>query len=504
MPPLPSDQRSQYELRAPLSGAGILDPRTALLFWGAGSILLGVIVSILLVQGEVRMLVLVLLGVLGLVCLAPRRGVYILLTFLPFMYYIRRLVLNFQSFDSRDPILLFPALTTVGMFFGAILFYSPRLFRYIQASALMKTVALLMGVFVLQMANPLQGNILVGVAGAMYFIVPMAWCFFGLLMNREDIWRLCKIVVVIGLVTALYGLYQHFFGLSAVELYEMKAKDFLKTLGGTQNVRIMSTFASLGDFSLYLSVAGFLSFAWFWRSKKQLTLLGITALSLYTMVWMAVRTAFLLFVFSVTIFLIVHGRDRRRILIRGTLAVLAFATIYSILATYDPQSMYDQQFSDNPYVVHTLSGLTHPIREQTFGQRLENWRYIVTSTIFGYPFGRGLGSTTTAAKKFEGGKDFEADSYFFELFYGSGFVAPVLFSLLVLLCLRNLVRLCIERPDEHLYKAVAGLLCGMFLGSLFGGAVRDTIMGPFIWLTIGWSVREEIEHREQRLAGAGP
>jgi len=352
----------------------------------------------------------------------------------------------------------------------------------------------------LEIFNPLQGNILVGIAGAMYFLVPMSWCFLGLLMTREDIARIFKIIIFLGLITALYGLYQHFFGLSAVEIYELKAKQFYKTFGG-ERVRIMSTFASLGDFSGYLQVAAYLSFAMFWRTKKNLLLVFIAILEVYTMVWMAVRTAFLLLAFSITILLVVKGKNRRQVVLRGALAVFLFVAVYGILGTYSPEKIYDQQFSTNPYVVHTLSGVTHPTQESSFKGRLTNWKFIVSNTLTQYWVGHGLGSTTVAAKKFEEGQQqYETDSYFFELFYGSGLLAPILFSAVVFICLKNLLTMCIERPDVYEYQVAIGLLCGAILGSVFGLTLRDIITGPFLWLVVGWTLKEDLDGRWSRAA----
>ncbi|HET6373187.1 MAG TPA: hypothetical protein VFG76_07760 [Candidatus Polarisedimenticolia bacterium] len=485
---------AHFQLKAQASGTGALDPRTALLLWGAGSILLGLTVSFLLVRGEIRLIVMLLLGVLGLACLSPRRGVYILTLLLPFLYYLRRLVLNFQAFEQRDPILIFPALTAVAMFMGVAIFHGPLIFHYLKRSTLLKVCVVLMGWFLIEIINPLQGGPLVGIAGAMFFIVPMLWCFFGLLMTRKDLGRILKIVLAIGLVTALYGLKQHYFGMTDIEIYELKSKQFYKTFGGSSTVRVMSTFSSPGDFSQYLMVAGFITFAYFWRHKKNLMLALIVGLNLWAMLWVAVRTSFLLLMFSILILLALSGRNAMQIKLRGVGALLAITIAYGVLYQYDPQEMYTTEFSDNPYVVHTLSGITHPTEEKSLWMRFRNWGFIVSSTITSDPVGRGLGSTTTAAKRFTGGQAFEADSYFFELFYGSGILAPVLFAIIALQTLRSLLKKCLEEPNAFDYKLCLGLMSGIFLGSVFGQAARDTISGPLAWLIIGWTVRQTVEH----------
>jgi len=494
--PAPTQPRQAppFHLRVQNAGLGAMDPRTTVLLWASVSILLGLAVSILLVRGEIRLLVLMLLGVLSLCCLSPRRGVFILTTFLPFMYLLRRLVLTMQEFDKRDPILLFPVITAGLMLFSVLLFYGPVLLRYFRNSALMKTCLFLVAIFTLQVFNPLQGGLLVGVAGGMYFIIPILWIAFGVLLKREDIGRLFKLVMTIGTITALYGLYQHFYGLFAFEVYELKAKQFYKFIGDKSNVRVMSTFASLGDFSLYLALAGIVCFASFWRSMRYFSLM-LFLINIYTMLWMSVRTSFLLLMFSVVILMILHARNTKAIVLRGAMAFVAIVIVYGVLYSHDPAKMYDQQFSANPYIVHTLSGITHPTKEVSFQLRLKSWANIVWTTVSEYPFGRGLGSTTPAAVKFEGGAFFEADSYFFEMFYGSGIVAPFLFLIVMYLTLRNLLRLVVQYPGDFTYKVVMALLCGVFLGSIFGLALRDMIAGPIAWLLIGWTIRQEVDHR---------
>ncbi len=488
-----------YVLRAPKSGMGVMDPRSALLLWGVGSILLGLLIMWLLVRGEFRMLMLVVLGFLGLVSLAPRRGVFILTAFLPFMYLVRRLVLEYQDFSQRDPILLFPAATTAAIAVGVMVFYGPTLLHYIQRSGVLRAATLLMGVFILQVFNPLQGNILVGVAGALYFIIPLLWVYFGLVIDREDMPRLLTMVLVIGVITAVYGLYQHYFGLSEVEIYEMRSKNFLKAFGDVREARVMSTFSGLVDFARYLSITGFLAFAWFWRRRNNPSYLLLLILMLWAMLFTASRSALLTLVFSIVMMLVLRGASMRQIIARGVVVSLLVVAMYAYFYRNDPRRVYNQQFSSNPFVVHTLSGVTHPTEESSFRTRLRIWVGITRAALFDFPLGpigHGLGSTTTAASKFEGGQGFEADSFYFEIIYGSGILAGILFTILAVLLFRDLLQLCLTRADRFIYQICFGLLCGIALSSVFGVAPRDTVSGPLCWLIIGWIVRETVDERE--------
>ena len=492
--------QSGFELRAPTSGAGALDPRSALILWGGGSVVLGGVITYLLVQSQFRLLVMLLLGVMGLACLAPIRGIFILTAFLPCMYLVRRSVLAVEAFSERDPILLFPAITTLAMSVSVVLFYGPTVFRYLKRSALLKLSLVLMVVFLAEVVNPIQGSVFVGMAGGMYFIIPMLWLLMGLLLERHHITSLFKMILVIGVLTSVYGLYQHFFGLSRIEIYELRAKQFLKAFDGIDNVRVMSTFAGLADFARYLSFSSFIAFAFFWKSKRSVYLIALMGIQMWAMLYTAVRTSFLVAFFSGVILMTLTGKDARRIALRATLATLMVSVLYVYLARFDPRAVYRQDFSTNPFVVHTISGMTHPTEEGSFQSRIANWKYVVLSTMWQHPIGRGLGSTTTAARKFAGGQQYEADSYFFELFYGSGLFAFPFFIGLVWVLVGSMMRLSKTSEDPFLYHATFALMAGIILSSVFGITMRDNIIGPFAWLLVGWIAKEEVERREAALS----
>lgn len=470
---------------------GPMDRRPAMLVWGAGTIILGTVTAFLLASGEIRTVTLLLLSVLGLLCLSPRRGIYILLIFLPFMYYLRRQVLYFNEFSQRDPILLFPPLVTIAMFFGTVIFYSTRVMRYLSQSVLLKAVVALLALFLAQVFNPLQGNLLVGVAGAIYFITPMLWVFFGLLLDERDMRRVFGLLLFLGTVTALYGLYQHYFGFSDVERYELEAKGFYKSFG--ERARVMSTFAGLGDFSVYMATTGLLGFAYYWRTKRNLFFLAAMGVAAFAMLWVAIRTSFLLLFFAIMTFLIVYARRPGQVLLRGALALVVVAGLYGYLYSSTPMQLHDAYGSSNPFVTHTLSGVAHPTEESTFQIRLRTWSYVLGRGLLDQPFGRGLGSTTTAAMKFTGGKRFETDSYFFEMVYGSSIFATFLFVAIAVLFFRDTLRLLFLHPENFHYKVAAGLMAAYFLGSVFGATARDSVNGPIVWLVLGWIVKESVE-----------
>lgn len=484
-------REAQVQLRTPLSGMGFRDPRSAFLLWGGASILLGMTVTFLLILGEFRLLVLLLLSFLGLLCLSPRRGVYILTLFLPFMYWLRRSVLVFEEFSSFDPIVLFPMVMSVAIFVGLVLFNGRKIMYYLRRSAILKASFLLMALYTAQMLNPLQGSLLLGLIGGLFFLAPMVWITLGLLMDRDDIVRIVKIVIVIGVIVSTYGLWQHYFGYTAVEKYELRAKDFYKVMGDSAT-RVMSTFSSFTDFARYITIAGLLVFAMAYRTRLWIAGLALLGVMLYSMLFTASRTSFLVVFFSIAMFFLAHARNRRQIAVQGFFLVVLVFSLYAYVSQFDPKRVYSQQFSTDAHVVHTVSGMTHPLQEGSFKGRITAWRQVTMGSLSN-PFGHGVGSTTHIAPRFEGGHYFEVDSFFFELFYGSGLPAPFLFAVIAFLILQLVVQKCLEHPDDKIYKVCFALLCGALLSSVFGTTARDFISGPLIWLVIGWLVRDHVD-----------
>lgn len=472
------------------SSRGSVDPRQVALFRGAAMVVLGLAVAFLVTSGQIRVVTLLLLIILGVLCLAPRRGTFIVLAFLPFMYFLRRQILHFDDFASRDPILMFPPVVTVAMILGIFVFYPDRVSHCVSRSALLKAVLALLLLFVAQAFNPLQGSIFVGVAGGLFFVIPPLWAFIGLMLDERDIRRIMTMVVIIGTVATLYGIYQHYFGFSEVERLELESKGFIKAFG--EQPRIMSTFAGLSDFSLYMATMGVFCFARYWESRKQIFYLGLLGLNVFALLWSASRTSVLILAFSIITFLILYSKNPRLILARGIMALVVIGGLYGYLYSQSAEDIYAAHGSKNPFIVHTIAGVTHPTEEGSFKKRLMTYSYVMSRGLLDYPFGRGLGSTTTAASRFSGGRILTVDSYFFEIIHGSSLAAGILFIIVVATFLHHAMSLALRFPEVHAYKVCAGLLAGYFLGSIFGVCIRDTIGGPLAWLLIGWTAREYV------------
>ena len=95
----------------------------------------------------------------------------------------------------------------------------PQLFRVRLTDGLSKAMFALLVIMALEIVNPLQGGLSVGLSGAFFYIVPMLWFWAGRSLASPAVVEklLYGVIVPLAVAAALLGLYQTFFGLLPFE-----------------------------------------------------------------------------------------------------------------------------------------------------------------------------------------------------------------------------------------------------------------------------------------------
>src|SRR5882724_9046639 len=132
-------------------------------------------------------------------------GLFAMMIFEPFRGFLRRAQYLFLPYTPTDPIHVVTPLVTVLAFF--LLLQRQRL-RILKATPLAWLVSLLAFIYLVQIFNPFQGGISVGLSGALFYLVPVAWFYFGQDIKPQFLSKALRLVVVLGLISSLYGLYQ--------------------------------------------------------------------------------------------------------------------------------------------------------------------------------------------------------------------------------------------------------------------------------------------------------
>ncbi len=439
----------------------------------------------LIVTGMVAFLLFV--GVISSI----RKGIIAILIFLPFLAFLRRVIYFVSPYVTYDPIhLVVPALVLF-IFVGVLLFDKERLLQAFKGNSLAKYIIVLLGLFVLQIFNPLQGGLLVGLGGAFFYVIPMVWFFFALCYaNNQLIHKLMIAIVIIGMITGVYGLCQMIFGFLPPEEYWIETGGFASLRVG-RFIRAFSTFSSPEEYSRYLQIAGVIALGYFLKRKNLAWLLIFAFIGIST-IMTGVRSSAFGLALSISVLLVTWKvKDIRRAFIRLVLLVSAFAVIMNFVP--QPVSEFDYQSSSIFYTMagHTARGFFNPTDERTFQSRLNLWSYLFSDIVLKKPLGFGLGSTSTAATKF-GSSSIGTDSYFLSIFVNSGLLGGILFSIITFLVLKKGTKLCFRRnPDKLLSATILAIVSGLSLNNLFGYSFGLYSIAPIAWLLIGWIAKQK-------------
>ncbi len=439
-----------------------------------------------------RLVIIALVGFLlfALTVSNARRGIIAILIFLPFMAFLRRAIYFVSPYAKFDPIHLLVPLLTFFMFVGMLVFARETLSQAFRSNSLAKYVGVLLGLFVLQIFNPLQGGLLVGLGGAFYYVFPMVWFFFALCYaNNQLIHRLMITIVIIGVVAGAYGLCQMVFGFLPFEKYWIETGGFASLRVG-RFIRAFSTFSSPEEYSRYLEVAGVIALGYFLKRKSLAWSLIFLFIAIST-IMTAVRSSVFGLAFSILILLVLwKAKDIRRVFIRLALLITAFLVIMAFVPLPVSQVNYQSQSIFSTMAGHTARGFFNPVGESTFQSRLDLWKYLFTDIIPRSPFGYGLGSTSIAAQKF-GGWGVGTEGYIFALFVNSGAPGGLLFLVISFVALKKGTILSIELKDnKELAPPILAIIAGLTLNNIFGNSFILYSVAPIGWFLIGWIAKQ--------------
>src|SRR5258708_28821314 len=132
-------------------------------------------------------------------------GLIAMMLFEPLRGFLRRAQYLFLPYSQTDPIHIVTPLVTILAF--AMLLQRRRL-AILRQTQLAGLVSILGLIYFLQIFNPLQGGLSVGFSGALFMLVPVAWFYFGQAVKTDFLQSAFRLIVILGLITSLYGVYQ--------------------------------------------------------------------------------------------------------------------------------------------------------------------------------------------------------------------------------------------------------------------------------------------------------
>src|ERR1051326_3284262 len=193
-------------------------------------------------------------GLIGMMLFDPVRGL------------ARRAQYLFVDYAAQDPIhLLTPIVTLCAL---VLLLRSRRLEMFV-ATPLAGAVSVLAAIYFLEIFNPLQGGLAIGLGGALFMLVPLVWFFFGQSVDEVFINKVLRLMIVIAIVTSAYGIYQLLCGYPAFEQYWLDNTDNYESINVGHIRRALATFSSAEEWGRYAEFSAIAAFG-FMAGKKGL------------------------------------------------------------------------------------------------------------------------------------------------------------------------------------------------------------------------------------------
>ncbi len=429
---------------------------------------------------------LLIFQIVSLFCLIAlidiKASIFFVFLWLPFKGLIRRLFYLITPFTRYDVIHLTEVFYL--LFLMTYLFINMRkeLSDEYSRNKAFRIYLFLLFVFFLQIFNPLQGNILVGLAGSIFMIFPSLWFIPGFLFGDEEfLKRILKVISITALITAIYGIFQFFYGLMPFEDYWVKnvQKQYV-TVKMWGHPRAFSSFMSPDESSRFFAIGGAIMFGRMIFEKSLLPLPFLIPITL-ALIFTGVRSSVFSLLFSIFVLFSLTAREVKKAFIRGVLVFFVLYAIFELLISPPPRPMGGMKVTQ-VYYLHIMRGLKSPTEEETFQTRLKIWKYYLIDYVLKYPFGHGLGSGTLAGSKF-GGETYGTESYLFALLPSSGIIGFLTFIYLLYFIFRNSFKEVLN--SESTIKIAFSILSLISLSSVFGGAFRMPSTGPVGWFLLG-------------------
>lgn len=428
-------------------------------------------------------------------------GLTALVLFEPFRGLLRRAQYLFVPYSDTEPIhLVTPVVTALGL----LLVLMRQKLEMFRATPLAGAVSVLAFICLLQIFNPLQGGLYVGLTGALFHLVPMAWFYFGQAADESLFPRLWRLVVCLALITSLYGVYQIVAGYPAFELYWLENTDKYSSVTVYNVKRALATFSNAEEWGRYvllgcLAAFGFASMRSEGGRRRVFWLL--CALSLCGMLALTgQRTSIFGLFLGLGVFFVTGARTASAALGRAVLVCLPFVLLFSLSGGLTEDDIYELEEDRKVSTIlsHTTRGTIDPTGEGSLYSRLETWGRLVTEVIPSNPLGAGLGARTVAATRaVEDGSKGAIDNYFLIFAVSAG--VPALLLLLWILfrafaqCV-SMWRAAEPGSDERvLARTVMALLTSFILNNFFGTSFVIYSVAPLGWFLLGWISRKNSE-----------
>ena len=397
-----------------LAGAAIFLPLTYLLLHG---------------QYSMAVAIMVLVGLILMWLGNHTLSLSALLLFLLLLGDERRILVYLVGGSGLDPLVIVGAALSVYL-------SVPLLLRLKLTDTITKTIFDFMVLMILEIFNPKQGSVLVGVSGALFYLVPLLWFWVGRTYGTERMMfiLLFRVLLPLGVLDALVGYYQAIFGplpwqvawLAQFAQGYVYHGDHIRSFGFSTGALEYNTVLLA---STVVVIAAVLAGR---RAYGLLLILFVPA-----MIIASSRGGIVRLLFAGSLIFAVMGRTSRAWIPRliFALAVGLGMTFYLASNAAGSTESVDEQTTAQMATQHVVEGLSDPAHSTATAHA----GMITNGVVVGIlnPIGYGLGSTTLAAGKF-GGNGFSSEFEVSDCFISMGIFGGLLYLGVAFVVFRSL------------------------------------------------------------------
>jgi len=431
-------------------------------------------------------------------------GLFAMMLFEPVRGFIRRAQYLFLPYSQTDPIHLVTPLITL---LALAMLLQRRGLRIFRETPLAGLVSILGLIYFLEIFNPLQGGLTVGLSGALFTLVPVVWFYFGQTVKPAFLETALRLMVVLGVITSLYGLYQLAFGFPSFEQYWIDNTEFYNSISVGKVQRALATYSSAEEWGRYIEIGALVALGFGSTASSQLRRAAwfvcgaaLTLMLLFT----GQRTAIFGLILGVFVLVLMGAKTWRGAVARLLLAVSPVMLIAVLVKAPTNDDMLSHGSDDTMGTVlsHTARGTLRPAQEDSFQERLKNWTFLVTEYIPYHPLGIGLGGTSVGAWRFNNELELPPiDSYFISTVITCGLPAALLFMWILLRATLMSWRMFREAeassPEARVWRIATTLMPVLILNSFFGNTFTLYSVAPVGWLLIGWISAETLRQASE-------
>lgn len=426
-------------------------------------------------------------------------GLFALMLFEPLRGFLRRAQYLFLPYTQSDPIHLITPFIALLAF---VMVLQRRRFRVFTETTLAKLVSVLGLIYCAQIFNPLQGGLSVGLSGALFVLVPVCWFYFGQAIKPDFVRTVLVLMVIVGLITSVYGLYHLAYGFPGFEQYWLDHTDAYESIRVGKIKRALATFSSAEEWGRYIELGAIAAFGFGATAINYLKRTGwfVCGIALTVMLmFTGQRTAIFGLALGVLILIALGAKTWRGAAARAMLA-LAPVVLIGVLAnapTSDDMQSLDEEERFGAVLSHSTRGALSPTQEESLQERITIWTYLATEIVPSNPLGMGLGATSLAVGRLDKSAALPpVDSYFISSVITCGLPAALLFIAILLRATKTSWRAVrrTERgtPGAQIWRVIAALMPVLILNSLFGNTFTLYAVAPIGWLLVGWISAQEL------------